>query len=217
MRLFIVHRRTHRQANPRAAGVRAPIAAIVALLAVLVAPAHAAPLAPKGTYTLDPDHAHVLFSVRHMALSSFYGEFGKVTGTLTFDQTNPEKCALSVQIDMHGIDTHVPELDERLTDSVFQVDKYPTASFTATKIARTGDKTGTVTGDLTLAGVTKPVTLSVTFNGGNGTGEQMQPYRIGFDATATVKRSDFGLTHMIWTGFISDDVQLLIEAEAVRR
>ena len=67
-----------------------------------------------------------------------------------------------------------------------------------------------------LAGVTKPVTLAVTFNGGRGTGE-LQPYRIGFDATAKLKRSDFGLTHVIWDGFVSDDVTLLIEAEAERK
>jgi polyisoprenoid-binding protein YceI len=61
------------------------------------------------------------------------------------------------------------------------------------------------------------VTLSVTFNGGRGTGEPLQPYRLGFDATATLKRSDFGLTHVFWTGFVSDEVTLMIEAEAERK
>ena len=98
--------------------------------------------------------------------------------------------------------------------------KTPNGTETVTKtteIKKTGDNTGTVTGNLTIAGVTKPETLAVTFNGGRGSGEAMQPYRIGFDATGTVKRSDFGLTGMIWSGFVADDVQLMIEAEAIRR
>lgn len=189
----------------------------VLVVGLAAAPALSAPSAPKGTYQLDPEHTQVVFVIKHMGLSNFFGRFGKITGTLAFDQAAPEQSVLNVQIDMHGIETHVPELDTILVNSIFQADKYPNASFVSTAIKKAGDNTGTVNGDLTIAGVTKPVTLSVTFNGGRGSGEPMQPYRIGFDATTAVKRSDFGLTHMIWTGFVGDDVQLLIEAEAVRR
>jgi polyisoprenoid-binding protein YceI len=189
----------------------------VAGIGLALAPALSAPLAPKGTYTLDPAHTQIVFTVKHMGLSTFYGRFGKITGTLNFDQEAPEKSTLEVQIDTHAIDTHVPELDSSLPNSVFAADKYPSASFVSTAVAKTGEVTGTVTGNLSLAGVTKPVTLEVTFNGGRGSGGPLQPYRIGFDAKATLKRSDFGLTNMIWSGFVSDDVQLLIEAEAVRK
>jgi polyisoprenoid-binding protein YceI len=123
---------------------------------------------------------------------------------------------LTVQIDMSALQTHVDELDKELTSSVFHADKFPTATFTTTKIQKTGENTGTVTGDLTLAGVTKPVTLNVTFNGGRNSPIPFQPYRIGFDATGTFKRSDFGLTKMMWSGMVGDEVNLMIQCEMER-
>jgi len=139
-----------------------------------------------------------------------------VTGTLTFEPAAPDKSTLDAQIDMTNIQTHVDELDKELR-SFFHADKFPTASFAATQIAKTGSNTGTVTGNLTIAGVTKPVTLNVTFNGGRNSPFPLQPYRIGFDATATVKRSDFGLTHAMWSGMVSDDVTLWIECELEKK
>ncbi len=177
----------------------------------------AAPLAPKGVYKLDEQHTQVLFAIRHIGLSTFYGRLGKVSGTLAFDQAKPENSSLNVAVDTTAIDTHVPELDSSVPKDLFQADKLPTAIFVSTRVAKTGADTGTVSGNLTIAGVTKPVTLNVTFNGGRGTGEPLQPYRIGFDATAKLKRSDFGLTHVIWDGFVSDEVTLMIEAEAERK
>ena len=168
---------------------------------------------PKGNYAIDASHAQVIFAVTHMGLSTFYGRLGKVTGTLSFDVAAPEQSVLDVQIDMTTIDTHVPKLDADLTSSFFNATKFPTATFKATKITKTGDHTGTVTGDLTIKDVTKPVTLNVTFNGGRDSPIPFQPYRLGFDATATIKRSDFGLTNTFWSGFVSDDITLAIEAE----
>lgn len=186
-------------------------------LGLFSAPSLAAGLAPKGAYKLDEQHTQVLFAIKHVGLSTFYGRLGKVAGTLNFDQAKPENSSLNVSVDTTKIDTHVPELDSSVPNDLFQADKFPTATFVSTRVARTGDTTGTVTGNLTIAGVTKPVTLNVTFNGGRGTGEPTLPYRLGFDATATFKRSDFGLTHVIWDGFVSDEVTLMIEAEAERR
>src|SRR5512146_786334 len=120
--------------------------------------------AKKGTYKIDPRHTQIIFEVQHMGLSNFFGRFSKVSGQLVFDPAAPESSALSADVDMTAIDTHVDELDKELV-SLFKADKFPTASFTATGITRTGDSTGTVTGDLTLAGITKPVTLNVTFKG----------------------------------------------------
>ena len=177
--------------------------------------ANAAPV-PEGSYDIDPRHTQIIFGIRHMGLSTFYGRFDKETGSLTFDPMAPETSSLSVQIDMTAIQTHVAELDSELSGSVFHADKFPTATFTAAKIIKTGDKTGTITGDLTLAGVTKPVTLNVTFNGGRNSPMPFQPYRIGFDATGTIKRSDFGLTGMIWSGLVGDEVSLVIECEMER-
>ena len=190
-----------------------PAAALVfGLSAAQAAP----PTAEAGTYTIDPAHTQVIFGIKHMGLSTFYGRFDKASGTLTFDPAAPEASTLNVTIDMTAIDTHVAKLDDELKD-VFHVAKYPTATFTGAKIEKTGDDTGTVTGMLTLNGVTKPVTLNVTFDGGRNSPMPMQPYRIGFDATGTIHRADFGLTGMIWSGFVGDDVSLMIECEMEKK
>jgi polyisoprenoid-binding protein YceI len=188
-----------------------PLAALA--LASAASAADAPAPVKAGTYAIDPRHAQVIFEIKHMGLSTFYGRFGKINGTLTFDPAAPEKSVMSAQIDMNNIQTHVDELDKELTGSVFHADKFPTATFQATQIVKTGANTGTVTGSLTLAGVTKPVTLNVTFNGGRNSPIPFQPYRIGFDATGTIKRADFGLDGMMWSGMVSDDVQLEIECE----
>jgi polyisoprenoid-binding protein YceI len=168
--------------------------------------------AKKGTYKIDPRHTQILFEIQHMGLSDFFGRFSKVSGQLVFDPAAPESSSLQADVDMTAIDTHVDELDKELV-SFFKADKFPTASFKATGISRTGDSTGTVTGDLTLAGVTKPVTLNVTFKGARNPPIPFQPYRIGFNATATIHRADFGLTNTMWSSMVGDDVTLLIEME----
>ncbi|HEY2035141.1 MAG TPA: YceI family protein [Rhizomicrobium sp.] len=168
--------------------------------------------AKKGTYKIDPRHTQIIFEIQHMGLSNFLGRLGPVSGTLQFDPAAPESSALGADVDMTTIDTHVPELDKELV-GFFKADKFPTASFKATGITRTGDNTGTVTGDLTLAGITKPVTLNVTFKGARNPPIPFQPYRIGFDGTATIHRADFDLTHALWSGLVGDDVTLLIEME----
>jgi len=189
---------------------------IVRAVVVLVLAASVAGFAPvpakKGTYKIDPRHSQILFEIQHMKLSDFYGRLGPVSGMLTFDPDAPEKSTLDAAVDMTTIDTHVPQLDKELVE-FFNGAKFPSATFKATGITRTGESTGTVTGDLTLAGVTKPVTLNITFKGARNPPIPLQPYRIGFNGTATIKRSDFDLTHTMWSGIVADEVTLLIEAE----
>jgi polyisoprenoid-binding protein YceI len=170
----------------------------------------------KGDYKIDPRHTQVIFTIQHMGLSHFFGRFSNVTGTMPFDPDAVDKSTLNATIDISTISTHVPELDKELKD-LFQADKFPTATFTSTQITKTGANTGTVTGNLTIAGVTKPVTLNVVFDGGRDSPFPFQPHRIGFDATATIKRSDFGLTHTMWSSVVSDDVALQIECEMERQ
>jgi len=171
---------------------------------------------PAANYAVYSNHTQVIFGIRHLGLSTFYGTFGHITGSLQFDPAQPEKSALNVQIDMNDIVTPVDELNTGLK-SFFQTAKYPTATFVSTKIVKTGANTGTVDGNLTLAGVTKPVSLNVTFNGGRDVPIPLQPYRIGFDARGTIKRSDFGLTRVIWSGFVSDEVNLMINCEMEKK
>jgi polyisoprenoid-binding protein YceI len=192
--------------------IKAALVGLAALLAVPVS-AQTSLNVPAATYTIDPRHTQIIFSIRHMGLSTFYSRFGHVTGTLAFDPAQPGKSALNAQIDLTNIDTHVPELDKELSTSFFHADKFPTATFVSTQSVKTGMNTGTVTGNLTIDGVTRPVTLNVTFNGGRNSPMPLQPYRIGFNATGMIKRSDFGLTHVIWSGLVSDEVSLMIECE----
>src|SRR3954454_945394 len=116
---------------------------------------------PAATYTIDPRHTQIIFSIRHMGLSTFYGRFGHITGTLAFDPAQPGKSALNAQIDLTNIQTHVDELDKELSASFFHADKFPTAAFVSTQSVKAGENTGTVTGNLTIDGVTRPVTLNV--------------------------------------------------------
>src|ERR1700761_7599818 len=197
---------------------RFAISLIVPALALGLSAADAAPPTAKpGTYAIDPNHTQVIFAIRHEGLSTFYGRFTKIAGGMNFDPAAPQASALNVTIDMMGIQTHVDELDSELRDDVFNAKKFPTATFTSTGITKTGDSTGTVTGNLTLNGITKPVTLNVTFNGGRNSPIPFQPYRIGFDATGTIHRADFGLDGMIWSGLVGDDVTLMIESEMEKK
>lgn len=168
---------------------------------------------PKGEYKIDPQHTQIVFGIKHMGLSTFYGTAGEVTGTLIADPATPAKSTLDVTVDLTKVYTHVDKLTGELRDDVFKTAKFPTANFKITNISTTDNKTGTVTGDLTLRGITKPVTLNVTFNGGRAVTAPQPMHRLGFDASTTIKRSDFALTDFAWSAFVGDEVTLLIEAE----
>ncbi|HEY1614517.1 MAG TPA: YceI family protein [Rhizomicrobium sp.] len=168
--------------------------------------------APNGTYEADAGHSQVLFSIVHLGLTDYYGRFDKLSGTLNFDGNQPEHSSLSITIDTTTIDTPSERLVGELKGAdVFDTAQFPTATFKSTSTTRTGPNTGHVTGMLTIRNVTKPVTLDVVFNGGTQN-PMSHGYSLGFRATATIKRSDFGLTTMGWSPFVSDDVQLVIEA-----
>jgi len=168
--------------------------------------------APAGAYQVEPRHTVVLFAIPHLGLTDYYGRFEKTSGTLNFTPGAPEKSAVSVTIDTSSVNVPNSELmGELASTDVFDAAKFPQATFTSTSVERTGPASGRMTGDLTIHGVTKPVTFEVTFNG--GAASPMGPgYSLGFHATATIKRSDFGLDKMRWTGFVGDDVKLIIEA-----
>ena len=121
--------------------------------------------APSGTYSVNAGHTQLLFSILHLGLTDYFGRFDKLSGTLNYDDKQPEHSAVNISIDMTSMD--LPSA--RLTDdvkNVFGVQQYPTATFKSTAITRTGPDTGRMSGLLTIKDVTKPVTLDVTFNGG---------------------------------------------------
>ena len=191
-----------------ALGMSLALAPVVSAQSVSQDPSHA----PSGAYQLETSHSQLLFSVLHIGMTDYYGRFDKLSGTLSFDPHQPEKSAVSITIDTSSVDTPSDRLEDELRGpSTFDTKQFATASFKSTSITRTGPNTGKISGDLTLKNVTKPVTLDVTFNGG-GHNPVGDAYALGFRATATIKRSEFGLTGMVWAPFVSDDVQLIIEA-----
>ena len=167
---------------------------------------------PTGLYTVDERHTQVLFSVLHLGLTDYFGRFDRISGTLNYDGAQPGRSNVSISVDMTSLDVPNAELDGMLKGaSVFDSQHFPAATFKSTAITRTGPNTGQIAGLLTIRNVTRAVTLDATFNGGEpnpmGGG-----YALGFRATATIRRSDFGLNHTMWSQFVSDDVHLIIEA-----
>lgn len=164
-----------------------------------------------GTYTLDPSHSRITWSVSHFGFSTYVGQFPGVTGELTVDPKSPEAAKLAVAVAADKVGTLDPALDKHLKSADFlDVAKFPTATFKATRIQRTGDRSAKITGDLTLHGVTKPVTLEAEFNQA-GVNPIDKKYSLGFDAEGKIKRSDFGIT--TYVPGIGDEVELEIEAE----
>lgn len=167
--------------------------------------------APAGVYRIDPSHTAIIFTVSHMGFSNYAGRFNEVDATLTLDPADPAKSRLEVSIPTASIDVNHAKLSPELAgDRHLNAAAHPAITFTATGIERTSDTTGTVTGDLTLLGVSQPVTLDVTFNG-LGVHPLNGKTVLGFSATGTLTRSDFGYTAMAQA--IGDTVHFQIETE----
>lgn len=176
---------------------------------LLASPAFAA----TPTYDIDHSHTRILFRLDHAGFSQLIGEFKDYEGYFTFDETVPEASSVEISVDVGSIETSSKELDGKLLSKQFFNEKeFPKITFQSAKIKTTGKNTGTLDGDLTMHGVTKPVTFDVTFNKG---GEFMGMYKVGFSAKAVLKRSDFGLAEYV--PIVSDEVTIEIQTEAVRR
>lgn len=178
-----------------------------ALLLTLPAAANA----EMRKYTFDPSHTQVIFYINHMGFSTQEGEFHKVDGSLMLDEAQPEKAELNVTIDTNSLDMDDTKWDEHMKSAdFFNVVKFPSMTFKSTSVQKTGDHTANVNGDLTILGVTKPVTLAVTHNK-SGTHPMNGKHVAGFSAMAKIKRSDFGMSY--GTPMIGDDVDIRIETE----
>jgi len=147
-----------------------------------------------ATWQIDAAHTSAEFSVRHMMVTTVRGSIAVTGGTLEFDDSNPANSKLNVTLDPNTINTGVEDRDNHLRSAdFFDVETYPEATFVSTNIEVTGDNTGKVTGDFTLHGVTKPVTLDVEFLGTNKN-PMTGNLTAGFEATGKINREDFGLT-----------------------
>jgi len=173
-----------------------------------------------STWEIDPAHSHAQFKVRHMMISNVKGEFTKLSGTVKIDSANVTRSTVNITVDTTSISTRDTQRDGHLkSPDFFDVEKYPTITFKSTKITSTGDGLE-LTGDLTMHGVTKPVTFEVD----GPTPETKDPWgniRRGVEATTTIDRKDFGL---VWnasleTGgvMVGDKVHLTVDAELVKK
>ena len=180
----------------------------------------AAAQVPAGAYTIDKAHTSLIFRVSHLGFSNYTGRFGKVDAKLHFDPANPAVSSITVNIDPRSIvsDNAPPGFLDTLRGAEWlNTAKFPDMTYRSTKVTRTGDKKLRIEGNLALHGVTRPVMLDATINGGYA-GHPMDPHaRIGFSAHGTFKRSDFGIAFGIpapgTTMGVSDDVEVIIETE----
>lgn len=166
--------------------------------------------APAGAYRLDPDHTAVLFKVSHLGYSLYVGRFNQVSGEMLFDPIAPERSTVSVTLAAASVDTGNDVLDPMIREEAFQAEDHPDITFRSTGIVRTGPASGQITGDLTLAGQTAPVTLDVTFNGG-ADNPLVEGHTLGFAAKGRFDRTDFGVGN--WIPAVGREVEIEIHTE----
>lgn len=188
----------------------APALAALGLVAALsTAQAATAPQdVQAGTYQVETSHTQVTFSLLHFGFTQYSGLFSGATGSLTFDPAHPAASKLSVSIPVASVQTTSAKLTDELHGADwFDAARYPTATFVSTKVVPTGAGSAAVTGNFTLHGVTKPLTLQVRYVGA-GINPMDKAYTLGFQATGTLKRSDFGVK--TYVPMVGDDVTLSI-------
>jgi polyisoprenoid-binding protein YceI len=185
------------------------------LFTAAVAAALPALAAAAETFQVDPVHSSVNFRVKHMNVSYSYGRFNAISGTFTLDPTDPAKSAFEFNVRADSLDTGSPKRDGHLkSPDFFNVRQYPSISFKSKSVASAGENAYDVTGDLTLHGVTRPVTLKVEQTG-KGPGMAGRGAAAGLLTTFNIKRSDFGMKGMV--GPVGDDVRVEVAIEGNHR
>lgn len=183
------------------------------LAAVLVSAAFALPAIAADSYTVDPSHTYPSFEINHLGFSNMRGTFDATSGKIMLDIA-AKSGSIEITIDATSLDTGHGKRDEHLkSNEFFNVAKFPTLTYKASNLKFNGDKLSGADGDLTLLGVTKPVSLTVTaFN--CGAHPMTKKPVCGANATAVIKRSDFGLS--AYLPAVGDEVKISIEVEAVK-
>ena len=170
---------------------------------------------PSGDYIVDKTHASLTAKVRQMGFSQYTLRFTKIDASFSYDPASPSAAKIAASVDPASIDTGSESFNKELGlgASWLNGTTFPKITFVSTEVSPSADGKGTVTGDLTFLGVTKPVVLNVTWNGvGNG---MLPGTRTGFSATAHIKRTDFG--NKTYVPIVGDDVDLLIEVEFTKK
>jgi polyisoprenoid-binding protein YceI len=200
------------------------VSPLAAAPALAQAPAAAAQ-PPAGAYAVDLTHAALTWKVMHQGLAPYFARFTNFTADLSFDPADVTRSKLIVVVDPTSVETdyartrpagNTTDFNKELAEDArfFNSGKHREIRFVSTNITKSSETTGKVTGDLTFLGVTKPVTLDVTFHG-HRNDPRVQKHKIGFSATGKLKRSDFGMS--FGQAFLGDEVTLDIAAEFVQK
>jgi polyisoprenoid-binding protein YceI len=185
-----------------------PLTRVLALISAFVLSANAA-----DTFKVDQYHSAVIFSVRHLGVSNLYGRFNDISGTVVFDKDSPAKSSVELSVPVESLDTHFPKRDQSLKGpDYFDAKQFPTITFKSTKVEGSGD-TFKVSGDFTVHGVTKLLTVDFK-KVGEGKGMQGEA-RAGGETRFTIKRSDFGMTFM--QGAVGDEITIILSLEGEKQ
>jgi polyisoprenoid-binding protein YceI len=180
-----------------------------AALIVVLAPVT---LLAADNYKIDPVHGTVIFRVSHLNVGNAYGRFNEPTGMISYDKENPSNSTFTFEVQTAKVDTANDKRDQHLqSPDFFDAKQFPTITFKSTKVEANGDDFK-VTGDLTLHGVTKSITVNIKKTGES---QSQMGYRTGWEATHDLKRSDYGMTGL--QGPVGDDIHLVISFEAVKQ
>jgi len=172
-----------------------------------------------GDYTIDPSHSTIGFTVRHAMVTNVKGKFDEFSGSLHLDGSDPSASTASIDVKMDSIDTGSADRDGHLKSAdFFKTDEFPTMTFRSTKAEALGDEDYRITGDLTILGTTKPLTIDLEFNG--AAKDPFGNERVGFEGKAEIKRSEWGLTWnaALETGgvLVSDKIKLHFDISAIK-
>ncbi len=182
------------------------------VLSVLASVVGFASSARAESYKVDPVHSSIVFSIKHLDVSNTYGRFNGATGTVEYDAANPALSSFDVQVQAKNIDTAVPQRDQHLRSADFlDVEKFAIISFKSTSVKPASEDALEVTGDLTLHGETKPITVTL-----KKTGQGQDPQgknRIGFETQFTINRTEYGMKPFPGVG---DEVHLTVALEAIQ-
>lgn len=170
---------------------------------------------PAGVYEIEPTHTSLHFRLSHWGLSQYTARFDRILGTIDFNPANPTASSADITVDPASINTGLPEFNSKLANDIFKASTGGTIQFVSTGLTATSATTGVMTGNLTMANATHPVSLSVQFNGGQPNPFAAGRQSLGFSARGTLQRSQWGIRN--WIPNVGDEVEVIVEAEFLQR
>jgi polyisoprenoid-binding protein YceI len=187
---------------------------VAAVLAVGLVTAFSVPVSAAEKYQLDPAHTSVVYRIKYSGVTFVYGRFNGPAGTFVFDEKSPAKSSIEMQVDVNNIDTAVEKRDNHLrSPDFFNAAEHPLVTFKSTSVKKLDSDTYQVSGDLTLLGNTRKLTVNAKHTGSGK--DPWGNFQRGFETSFTIKRSDFGMDFML--GGLSDEVDITVSVSGIRQ